>query len=146
MSEPYIQFFDASDVLITPQNPIEFGLVEQGSYSDVFQVRIWNDMSGTHGSIALENPRLSAIPSPGSATEIFAGTELNLYRPMLQARSCAAYGTIPDMNLTWTPIGPSDLLILGDIPAGCGRQVEVRLMVPQDAPIVAIKTFTLRIS
>lgn len=146
MAEPYITLYDYQDVLITPEHPIAFGLVDQGSFSDVLEIRVWNDRYLNQNSESLAAPRVSAIPSPGGATEIFDGTELNTYLPMLQARTCGAYNTIPDMALEWVPIGPMNFLLLGSLPAGCGRQLELRLAVPQDAPVVAVKTFTLRVT
>ena len=146
MSDPYITLFDSTDTLVTPQNPISFGLTSQGSFSDVKEVRIWNDRYGNQGSELFTAPRLSAIPLPLDTSQIFDGTELNKYKSMLEARSCSAYGTIPDMMTDWTPIGPMSFLVLGNIPSGCGRMIELRLSVPQDSEVFALKTFTLRIS
>jgi hypothetical protein len=146
MSDPYISLFDVNDILVGPSNPIIFGLVSQGSFSDIKEVRIWNDRYNNQGSERFDSPKISAVPIPGDTSQIFYGTELNRYVPMLEARSCDAYGTVPDMMSVWTPIGPMSFLTIGNLPSGCGRRIEMRLSVPQDAVIFAVKTFSLRIT
>lgn len=126
-------------------NPIEFLNVDKGIPSAVLTIDIWNDRDGLAGSDLAVAPQLYTVDDD-DLSAVWAGTATNGFQSMLEARSCGAVGAAADMQTDWTPISPTDLLILGDIPAGAKRLIEIRLNPPVDAPTVALSDFFLRVS
>jgi hypothetical protein len=119
--------------------------VEKGAISDIITINIWNDREATMGSGTATAPRLHAVQGDDNPTVIFNGTTANGNVSMLEARSCAAFGVVADAHTEWTPIGPTEFLDMGDIPAQAMREIELRLNIPIDAANLAISDFTLRV-
>lgn len=126
-------------------NPVDFGLVDKGTTSPIKTIHIWNGKLDPGVDTAV-SPKLYSVNGSGDASKIFNGTPGNNFQSMLEARSCTAIGTSADQHKDWTPIGPNNLLTMGNIPAAAMRGIEVRLNIPIDAPDMAINTWSLRVS
>lgn len=150
MADPYFEVLEDPSSLtegtpVSSGNPVDFGLIEKGSISDTIRINIWNDRDGSMGSDTAVAPRLHAVQGDDNPLTIFNGTTANGNVSMLEARSCGAYGVVADQHQEWYPIGPTEFLDMGDIPAGAMRQIELRLNIPIDAANLAINDFTLRV-
>lgn len=151
MADPAITFFhdDSTPDGGTPvdaDNPLALGTVEKGMVSDTIVLHLWNDKTEEVGSDTAESPRFYAI-SDDDISDVFAGTASNNFESMLEARSCGAYNAAADQDSEWTPIGPGKYLVLGDMPPGSMREIEIRLNVPIDAVAhAAVKNMQYRVS
>lgn len=147
MPDPNMEMYlDSDGSKVTALNPVQFSLIEKGSVSDTITVWVWNDKDGVLGSDTAVTPNFSALHGSGDASIIFDGTAINSYVSMLEARSCGAQGVAADLITTWTPIAPDQILTLGDIPSNTAREIELRVNVPQDSSVLALVTFSLRVS
>lgn len=127
-------------------NPIPFLDTDKGIPSDILTIDIWNDREGVFGSDTAVAPRLYAI-NDDNINQVFDGTALNGFVSMLECRSCLASPGVPaDMQSDWTPLSPLSHLVMGDLPAGCKRTVEIRLNPPIDAPTLTLKNFFIGVS
>jgi hypothetical protein len=137
--------YDSDDDLVSELNPINFGAVQRGVPSDTISIWIWNDRD-EEGADASEAPLIFAIKVDDDVDGLFAGTEANGYRSMLQAKSCGAIRTPADMDQQWTPIGPLETLSLGRMPANSARLIELRLYPPHDSLLFDESVFSIRVS
>lgn len=126
-------------------NPIDFIDVDKGIPSPILTIDIWNDREGLVGSDEAVAPVLYTV-NDDDLSAIWAGTTANGFQSMLEARSCNAFGVAADLHTDWTPISPTDLLVMGNIPAGAKRMIEIRLNPPIDAPTLTLSDFFLRVS
>ena len=131
---------------ITSGNKINFGGASmKGVPSEVYTLHLWNDKNGEAGSDDAVGPRISVVNGITDMGIIYAGTDINGNVSMLEARSCGAVGVAADNDSAWTPISPTAMLQVGDIPSDCMRVIELRMNVPQDATNLALAEFTLRV-
>lgn len=134
MPAPNIIFYHEDDAtLVSEADPIAFGRIDPGMVSDIITIHIWNDKGGALVSDTAVAPRLYAVGVPDNVDVMFNGTALNDNQSMLEGRSCTAIGTPADQHEDWSPIGPNELLQLGDMPYNSMREIELRLRVPADA-------------
>lgn len=131
---------------ITTLNPTDFGILSKGTISPIVTIHVWNDKDGSLGSSTAIAPRFYAISGPGNAADIFAGTAINNFKSMLEARSCGAFNVAADQDQDWTPVSPTSLLELGDMPSNTRRDIELRMNIPIDALTLATIDFTMVIS
>lgn len=158
MPAPSIDVFENdSDILgngtpINDENPIAFGLVPRGSISAPTSetqtpVHVWNDQTGALGCDTATNVKITvAAADNNNDIPIFNGTEFNGFQPMIEARSTDALGTQSDSQSEWTPVSPSAMLEIGDIPSNCRRSIEFRANVPIDAPAMALKQLLVNVN
>jgi len=140
-------FYHTNNTPIDVGNPLAFGRVDPGMISDVLRFHIWNDKDGLVGADLAPTPRLFAVSDPDNVGVMFNGTALNGFKSMLEARSCRAVGVAADQHTEWKPIGPNELLVMGDIPASAMREIEIRLRVPADSgPMTPSKSWQLRVT
>lgn len=147
--DPIISFYESGSTpsggtQINSGNPIAFGSIQKSEISAVQTIDVWNDKNGSSADDAVA-PKLTAISSPDDVSIIFDGTAINGFVSMLEARSCGAFNVPADQQKDWTPIGPTEFLTIGDIPANAKRSIELRLNVPQDADTLALSNFVLRV-
>lgn len=150
MPAPLISLFhdDSTQLGGTPldgSNPADFDGVEKGLISPTITIHIWNGKNDPSVDTAV-TPKLYSVNGSGDASKIFNGTPFNGFKSMLEGRSCTAVGTSADQQKTWTPLSPTSLLTMGNIPPNAMRGIELRLNIPIDAPDMAINTWTLRVS
>lgn len=136
---------DDSVTPIDSGNPLALGMADKGTITPTVTFHIWNGKGDPSVDTAVA-PKLYVTNGSGDASLLFAGTETNEHRSMVEARSCQASGIAGDMQEAWTPISPTSLLTLGDMPGNTMREIEIRLNVPPDAPDVPNVSFTLRTS
>lgn len=136
---------ESSAVLYDSGNPMQFLNVDKGIPSDILTVDLWNDRTGSEGSDTAIAPLVYAL-NDDDISAVFAGTTINGFQSMLECRSCLGYNTPGDLQTAWTPISPTSLLTIGDMPAGSKRTLEFRLNPPVDAPTLTLKTFTIMVS
>jgi hypothetical protein len=147
MPDPNMVFYHTDDSLVTAINPITFGsLTEKGNISSTFTVWVWNDRNAVLGSDTAVSPKISSLHGVDDVSIIFDGTIINSYLSMLEARTCGAINVAADLLTTWVPIRPDSFLTLGNMPSNTGREIELRLNVPQDANVLSLASFTLSIS
>lgn len=128
-----LKIFHPDDVTLVQDVPLSFGRLDPGITSSILKIHIWNDPGGLVGADIAPTPRLYALSLPDNVDALWTGTPLNGMVSMLEARSCAAVGVAADQQQTWTPIGPNQILVMGNIPANSLREIELRLRVPVDA-------------
>lgn len=151
MPAPNISIYhdDSTQIGGTPvdgTHPVDFGLVDKGTISPTITIHIWNGKNDLSVGTAIA-PKLYSLNGSGDASRIFNGTTLNGFKSMLEARSCTAIGTAADQQKAWTPISPTALLTMGNIPANAMRGIELRLNIPIDAPdMTPADTWSLRVS
>lgn len=137
---------ESSAVLYNSGNPMLFTNVHKGIASSVLTVDLWNDRTGSAGSDTAIAPMIYAL-NDDDVSSVFAGTAINGFKSMLECRSCLGYGTPSDMQSAWTPISPTDVLLIGNMPGGSKRTIELRLNPPIDAPTISTeKAFTIAVS
>lgn len=130
---------------VSSGNPLSLGLQAKGVASTPVTVDLWNDRGGGTGSDTATSVTLSSVNGVDDASAIFNGTAGNGFQSMLEARSVGASGVSGDYQTVWSPLGPAASLSMGNIPSNAKRIIEVRLNIPQDAPDIDLKTFTLRV-
>lgn len=150
MADPVISLYHDDSTVAggTPLDgsaPVDFGAVDKGLISDTITIHIWNGKNIAPVDTAVA-PLLYSINGSGDASVIFNGTTINGFKSMLEARSCAAVNTTADQQKAWTPLSPSSLLTMGNIPANAMRTVELRLNIPIDAPVMSLTSWSLRVS
>jgi len=158
MPVPSIDIFENdSDVLgngtpINDENPIAFGIASRGSVTppaDEAQtpIHIWNDQTGALGSDTATNVKITvAAADNNNDILLFNGTELNGFQSMLEARSTDALNAPADAQSAWTPISPTDMLDIGDMPSNSRRSIELRANVPIDATSMASTGLILNVN
>lgn len=138
--------------LINEENPISFGMVPKGTITVPVDeaktpIHIWNDQSGEQGSDTATNIKITLVAADNNNDHpFFNGTELNNFEPMFEARSTDALNAVADAQSAWTPVSPSAMLSIGDMPSNSRRSIELRLNVPIDAPNAASKEFLVSIN
>lgn len=140
-----VLYRDDSVTLLDAAHDLDFGVVDKGTITPVQTVHLWNDKGGVADADTAVAPHFYALNAE-DASILFAGTTLNGNVSMVEARSCAATNTPADQHEEWTPIGPTQILTLGDMPLNSLRTLEVRINVPTDAATLAAVSFTLRAS
>lgn len=126
-------------------NRISFAGAQKGVATDILTVDVWNDRDSSEGSDDAPAPALYAA-NDGDVSDVFDGTELNNYESMLECRSCAGFNTPGDRQTAWTKVKPGSPLIMGNMPSGSKRTVEMRLNVPADATTLSLRNFRIFIS
>jgi hypothetical protein len=151
MPLPIISIYhdDSTQIGGTPvdgTNPAEMGLIDKGTISPTVVIHIWNGKNDPSVGTAVA-PKLYSLNGSGDASKLFNGTAANGFKSMLEARSCTAIGTSADQQKAWTPIGPNNLLTMGNMPPNSMRGIELRLNIPIDAPDMNPEdTWSLRVS
>lgn len=135
---------------LTSLNKIEIGLTPLGSIgipTDPAQqiIHLWNDKGGVALSDAATSIKLFATAADVNHPA-FAGTVGNSFHSIIEARSRGAYNASADTQEIWTPIGPSQFLLLGDMPRNSRREIEVRVRPPADYVPHAIADFQLAVT
>lgn len=141
-----VMYHENDVTLVSNAAKVEFGSVDPGLSSDILRVHLWNDKGGVLGSDTAVTPRLSGLSVPDNVSVIWNGTVLNGLHSMLEGRSCRAFGVVPDFQTEWSPIGPNEYLVMGNIPSNAMREIELRLRVPVDSPpLTPLKGWQIRI-
>jgi hypothetical protein len=136
-----------SGTAIGPGNKVSFLNLDKGMISSILTIDIWNDKGGLLGCDTAIGPRFFATNGTDIINPVFAGTITNNFKSMIEARSCGAYGTTADQQSDWTPISPTSLLVMGNMPSNTKRSIEIRLNVPIDAAnLTPTKNFLFRVS
>lgn len=130
---------------INAGNPLALGQVEKGTITPISTIHVWNGKNSGSAATAIA-PKFYATNGPDDASLIFQGTPFNGFQSMLEARSCGSFNVAADQNEEWTPVSPTQLLTLGDMPTNTMREIELRLNVPVDAPTLASIDFSMQIS
>lgn len=152
MTAPVITFYNEGSTTtggtpIGPSNKISFLNIDKGIPSAIFTLDIWNDKGGSLGCDTAVAPRFFAMNGTDIVSPLFAGTAVNNFQSMIEARSCGAYGIAADQQTAWTPISPSSLLVIGNLPSNTKRSIQIRLNVPVDAAdMTPTKSFLFRVS
>lgn len=136
-----LELFHDDDVnLLDAGHPLLFGTLDKGTTSPTQTIHLWN-----HGDVNAVAPHVLAMNADDD-TVVFAGTALNGNVSMLECRSCAATGVPADQQEDWTPIGPTQILTIGDIPPGAMRTLELRIKIPVDSATLSLRNLSLTVS
>ena len=158
MPDPVIDIFENdSDSLgngtpINDSNPVAFGIVPRGAISvplseTQFPIHVWNDQGGANGSDDATTVKVNVVAADNdNDIPLFNGTELNGFTTMIEARSTDAFNTVADNQSTWTPISPSALLSIGDLPSNSRRGIEIRANIPIDCPAMALTQLLINVN
>lgn len=126
-------------------NRISFAGAQKGVATDILTVDVWNDRTGSEGSDDAPAPALYASDDD-DVSVMFDGTTMNGFESMLECRSCTGFNTPSDQQSAWTKVKPGSPLIMGNMPSGSKRTVEMRLNVPADADSLTLRNFRVFIS
>ena len=144
---PVFSFYKSSNgTLITSGNKVDFGNVQKGTTSPIVSIQLWNDKDGGNNSDTAIAPVFFAVSGTGDMATVFAGTAGNGLKSMLEARSCGASGTPADAQTDWTPISPTSMLTLGNMPKNTMREIQLRVVVPADAGVLSLRDFSFRVA
>jgi len=144
MADPIPEFYEQDDVtLITNDatNPLSWGSgLDVGSDDleptdgDKFPMHLWNDKGAGGGSDEMVNVKLTVKDQNGGNTGQFVlGTVGNGNTPFYKARSFGSFGAVDDLQTSYTPIGGSTFLSIGNIASNQRRDIWVLLDIPPDA-------------
>lgn len=158
MPAPSFAFYEddsnslGAGTVINNGNPVAFGNVSVGANGvpiDIHQRRIhvWNDKGGIINSDTATGVLVYCVNVSDPTHRAFAGTALNGHVSIIEARSVDAFGCPADAQSVWTPIGPSQLLSVGDMPRNSRRGIEFRVKPPVDYTVPqTIDNFEFRVT
>lgn len=143
----FVWYHEDDATLVSDANPIDFNRLDPGMTSEIFPVHLWNDKGSVVGADTAPTPRIYSVIGPDDVSAIFTGTTLNGFKSFLEARSCRAFGVVADLHTAWTPIGPNQILMIGNMPPNSMREIELRWRIPVDAaPLTPEKAWQLKVT
>jgi len=138
MADPVPEFYESDQTtVVNAGNPIAFGNVgpaESAVPTDSAKTPIWiyNQKGGTTAE-TMTDVKLTFRNSVGGNTgELFEGTAGNSNVPMTEARSDGSVGAADDAQASFTPIGGTTQLSIGNLAAGQGRAIYLQVNLPGD--------------
>ena len=139
MSAPVVGWYEKDDItVINAANKLAFGTVTAGATAvptrnGQVPFHLWNDKGGG-SAVTMTSVTLGFKNASGGDTgEYIAGTTLNGNVPFFQARSYGSTACPDDAQSSYTAIGGTTYLSIGDIPANACRWVYLQCALPVDA-------------
>ncbi len=140
MALPILRFFTSAGLTLTG---INFGTVQAGQESNVFETVLFNNKNGITAVDAATGVIVAVRDADGEIDAEF------IQRGFLLARSAGITNPanqsefFDDSQAVFTPITDVQELLLGDIPSTGGRSIFLKLRVPPDALDIAGLTIQL---
>ena len=155
--DPVITFMESDGSIsggteVDSGNPVAIGEVARGNTgtpTDAQQtyVQVWNDRDGAAASDEAINVSISVVHISGDANHAaFLGTAENGFNSIIEARSAGSIDCSDDAQSSWTPVGPAQLLDIGNIPRQAARFIFLRVRPPSDMDSIDLTEFSVQVN